>query len=110
MPCAEIRHLVMASFFTQVINRVQQYTHQNTDYRDHNETAGHRIQLIVLYFLVLRGAIEVQSVHDLSPSRPAWTIQSLVRAHWLNFLGGTVSSLTVGTGIRHFVMAITSLG
>ena len=42
--------------------------------------------------------------HTLYPSqRP-----SLVRAHCRNALSATVNPLTVGTPIRHFVMAITN--
>jgi hypothetical protein len=35
--------------------------------------------------------------HDLSSSKPAWTIQSLVRPHWLNTLAATVNRFTGGT-------------
>jgi hypothetical protein len=35
------------------------------------------------------------------------TIQSLVRACWLNALGATVNQFTNGISIGHFVMTIT---
>jgi hypothetical protein len=43
-----------------------------------------------------------------SPSKAAWTIQSLVRRHWLNAVAAHVNWFTGGTQIRLFVMAITT--
>jgi hypothetical protein len=45
--------------------------------------------------------------HALLQFKPARTIQSLVRLHWLNALAATVNRFTAAPQIRHFVMAIT---